>query len=768
MPGKYNCPMNPPEKKKNARARRPDDSQPKPKPARAAKPGDSSVVGSLGRNPLVARYAAERRWVNYRLVEREGKTTKIPVGPTGANASSTNPDDWSTYREARARSGQVGIVFTPAKTLLGIDLDGCLGAGGILGPDREAIAELILEADTYTEVSPSGKGLHLFLALPEPLDLAANRSGKFECYTAGRYFTVTGVPFGEARPIRDVAPEEALRLLALLGYPWGKDGAEAPAVAQSALPWSPLDDRQVVERMSSAKGGAKARALYDGDVSEHGGDDSAADLALCARLAFWTGGDAAQVERIWLASPLGQRKKTQARADYRRRTVAAAIAGCKEFYRPPAASTFEAAAEAEIEFLCDRDSKGNPIPITCTENAIRALRLHPDLAGRYRFDAFRNLYETRDRATGGWRPLEDNDATVTQSALAVRFPEVFGRFGKQQAYDALVAVAREATYDSAADWVRGLAWDETARLGTWLASTYGCPDDEYHRAVGANWLKGLVMRLTRPGCKFDHVLVLEGPQGSRKSTSLGVLGGSWHVETTMSVDSKDFFMQFQGKAIVEFSEGEVLSRTEVKKMKAIITVQSDKYRPPYERVSQDFPRRCVFAMTTNQEEYLKDETGNRRWLPVRLVREAADVEWLAANREQLFAEAYHRVAVLGEGAHEFPREATLAAQASRKIHDPNADLVVDWYEGLDVYRKGMGVTVAMAVREALNGGFSSGSISRAEEMAVAGVFADELGLEKRRGSAFGARSIRWYQPGAAAPVQPALEKTALDRELDGF
>src|ERR1019366_5023328 len=116
----------------------------------------------------------------------------------------------------------------------------------------------------------------------------------------------------------------------------------------------------------------------------------------------------------------------------------------------------------------------------------------------------------------------------------------------------------------------------------------------------------------------------------------------------MSTDNKDFFMQFQGKLFVEFSEGETLNRTETKKMKAIITTQFDRYRPPFGRSSQDFPRRCVFAMTTNQEEYLKDETGNRRWLPVRLVKKTADTEWLAENREQIFAEAYHRVITLKE------------------------------------------------------------------------------------------------------------------------
>lgn len=725
----------------------------RPKGRRGSATPETPGRGERAASPLVDRYGAERRWVNYKLVPREGKTTKVPVGPTGRNASSTEPEDWSTYPEARARSGQVGIVFTPAKTLLGIDLDACYGAKGIVGPDREAIAELILEADTYCEVSPSGTGLHLYLALTEPLALQANRSGKFECYTEGRYFTATGVPYGEPREIREVAPEEAERLLAILGYPWAR--AEAAAPVAPPPQGGALDDAQVLASMFAAKGGAEARAVYGGDLSKFKGDESAADLSLCARLAFWCAGDAAQVERIWLASPLGQRKKTQTRADYRARTIAAAIAGCKEFYRPPAARARAEAAEAGFEFLCAPNAKGVPIPVTCTENAIRALAGMPEFAGRLRFDAFKGSTEVRE-PSGAWRLVEDNDAVVAQSALAVRYPDVFGRFGKQQVYDAMAAVARANTVDTAADWLRGLAWDGEARLGVWLAKAYGCPQDDYHRAVGENWMKGLAMRLTRPGCKFDHVLVLEGPQGSRKSTSLAVLGGAWHVESVAGTESKDFFMQFRGKAIVEFSEGELLSRTEVKRMKAIITMQSDTYRPPYERSAQDFPRRCVFAMTTNQDEYLKDETGNRRWLPVRLGQPKADVEWLAANRDQLYAEAYHRVAVLGEPAYEFPEEATRLAQAARVVHDPNAELIADWFTAeLKPQDRINGVTVHQVYRDALHGGFTGKPMTKGDEMAITGVLKEHLHLVARREMRNGIRVVRYYQAGVAPELAEA-------------
>src|ERR1019366_4581729 len=249
---------------------------------------------------------------------------------------------------------------------------------------------------------------------------------------------------------------------------------------------------------------------------------------------------------------------------------------------------------------------------------------------------------------------------------------------KDMVGDAIRLISRENQFDSAIDYIKSLKWDKTNRLDSWLHDVYGVSKNEYHTAVGSNWLKGLVKRITQPGCKFDYVLVLEGEQGTKKSTSLGILGGDWHVETVMSTDSKDFYMQFQGKAIVEFSEGETLTRTEVKRMKAIITTQVDKYRPPYEALSQDFPRRCVFAMTTNQSEYLKDETGNRRWLPITLLKEA-DVEWLRANRDRLFAEAYYRLTTENETVHEFPLLATADQQAARRLDEPYTEDICRWY-----------------------------------------------------------------------------------------
>jgi predicted P-loop ATPase len=330
--------------------------------------------------------------------------------------------------------------------------------------------------------------------------------------------------------------------------------------------------------------------------------------------------------------------------------------------------------------------------------------------------------------------------------------------------DAMTKVSKEHAIDSARDYIAGLTWDGVARLDTWLCSTYGVANDEYHKKVGANWLKGLVKRIVEAGCKFDYVLVLEGEQGVKKSTSLHVLGGAWHAETTMSTDTKDFFMQFAGKAIIEFSEGETLSRTEVKRMKAIITMQSDRYRMPYERATLDFPRRCVFAMTTNQTEYLKDETGNRRWLPVKVVLPEADIEWLRANREQLFAEAYHRVHNLKETLYEFPKEEMERAQNERMVHDANEDLVASWYYNeLRIEEREAGITIKKVYDECLHRSMPMKPMSKYDEMQIAFIFS-RIGLTKKREMVGGARATRYFPKEMSTPSEyEAIKKQEQDR-----
>lgn len=714
-------------------------------------------------------FGSEKRFVTWKLETRKDKTTKLPYSVNGKLASSTDPKSWSTYDEVKERFENIGIVFTPEKDLLGIDIDHCLKGTNINHDEKEKIAELLIEADTYAEISPSGEGLHLFLKLSDPLTLEGNKKLPFELYTSGRYFTITNNPYKEEKPVRTVSSEEAKKILSIIGYPWKKE-KKVRALLPSTD--SNLPDQALLEKMFRSKNGLEIQKLYEGDTSAHKNDESAADMSLCSHLAFWTKKDASQMERMWLASPLGQRKKTIERKDYRDRTISNAIASCKETYTE---STYNKnASDDELDLLYTTSREKEKIYTQNTENMCRILRKHENFKGRLRYDTFKNILEIdvsgepHQSSLGmKWRMIEDNDAVTYQTKIQVLFP-CFGKVGKDMVFDAMIKVSKENRIDSAADYFKSLVWDGEARLDEWLTLTYGTPSDAYHKAVASNWLKGAVKRAIDPGCKFDYVLVLEGPQGSKKSTSLYILGGAWHVETTMSTDNKDFFMQLQGKLFVEFSEGETMSRTEVKKMKAIITTQVDRYRPSYGRFTEDFPRRCVFAMTTNQEQYLKDETGNRRWLPVSVVKEEADIAWLEENREQLFAEAYHRVTKLQETIYEFPKEATLAAQNQRQIVDENADLVGDWYYNkLTQPDRDKGITVHEVFQKCLNGGFNSRPLDKYSEMKITNILKNSLRLVKRREMQEGFRAWRWFNPNAPLDAEVNREMT-VDEIMETF
>lgn len=701
-------------------------------------------------NPLITVYGKQKRWVNWRGIKRGDKITKIPYSINGRAASSTDIKTWATYKEVLAKDPEhIGIVFHD-RDMLGIDIDRCVNEGQIDHKDKDAIRELLKRANTYTELSPSGNGLHLYFALSQPVSLVANRHESFEAYTEGRYFTVTGTSFGVRKDVRTIDEIEVLELLKLIGYPWTK--AVTPPKAKEIAPDTPKPSTpgpsllvsEIIERMFDASNGEDIEKLYNGDISAYEDDASRADMAMLSHLAFWTQRDAEKMEAIWMASPLGQRPKTQTRADYRNRSIKAAIDRCTEVYRPESRGTSSVGIEDEeldLLYMITRDKEGRKKKVFYknTENISRVISRHPDFEGTFRFDEYRNIIDRK--VHGVWRNMEDWDAVDIQTKISVMFAD-FANIGKEMVYDAIIKVSYDNTVDTGADYLKSLTWDGTPRLDDWLHFAFHTPKDEYHKKIGANWLKGMVKRILFPGCKFDYVLVLEGEQGIKKSTALLALAGNLgHVETTMSTETKDFFMQFLGNAIIEFSEGETLSRTEVKRMKAIITVQIDKFRAPYGRAVVPHPRRCVFAMTTNQTEYLKDETGNRRWLPV-AVKGVANIEWIEQNREQIFAEAAARV-LKGESTWEFPEEEMTRQQNLRRIQDPNSDGLVNWYMRLTDHKRDEGVTVEQAYREAMNSGFS-GTITRVIEMGISDVLRTVLLLEKRRGMIGGIRQTKWY------------------------
>lgn len=290
---------------------------------------------------IPAALLALPNWLAWKLQEREGKPTKVPFSPiTRHFASSTDAATWGTFDQAaafalRTKANGVGFVFTNTP-LCGIDLDHCIDpASGEI--DAWAL-EIVRHFDSYTEVSPSGTGLHIFVqgTLPgggrKRKVAGSHPDAAIEVYDHGRYFTVTGRMLSsasEAVEARQVELDE-----------WHAATFKAPepeaGPAVVPVPAVPVNvaDAELIELAKNARNGSRFAALWAGDTSGNGGDDSAADLALCNDLAFWTGKDPVRMDALFRQSGLMRPKwdGRRGKETYGQWTIRKAIAGTGDTY----------------------------------------------------------------------------------------------------------------------------------------------------------------------------------------------------------------------------------------------------------------------------------------------------------------------------------------------------------------------------------------------------------------------------------------------------
>ncbi|WP_276253132.1 hypothetical protein [Halomontanus rarus] len=296
---------------------------------------------------------ARDQWVCWREVIRDGKPTKVPIDPeTGSFASSTDERTWSDLETARTYLGTgdadgLGFVFTDSDPIVGVDLDDCRDPEtGQSGVDAKAIIDCL---ESYTEVSPSGTGYHVLLCgnLPE----GRNRRGKIELYDRARFFTVTcehvsGTPTAvcdrqsQLEAVHDEYVQESVT----------RTDTQREDCVGTEPEESTLSDSELLEKAMAASNGDKFERLWNGNTAGYD-SQSEADMALCCLLAFWTGGDRAQLDRLFRRSGLAREKWDEVHyadgSTYGDRTVERAIDTTSEFYEPRAQSDSERSEETQ-------------------------------------------------------------------------------------------------------------------------------------------------------------------------------------------------------------------------------------------------------------------------------------------------------------------------------------------------------------------------------------------------------------------------------------
>lgn len=711
--------------------------------------------GKLDFAAVPAAMRDRRQWLVWRFEQREGdkKPRKVPYYASGARRHG----DQGSERDRAALVGfeeacnavvaggysGIGFAFLPGDGLIGIDIDGAIDTA--TGEIAERAANIIQACASYTEYSPSGRGVHIIVA-GETETFKSNAIG-LEVFCGRQFFTVTGVPYPGAPPdVRPIDEKVLARLKRTVDAAKGRTrSSPAPAPAEvdgrakveSALAFISADcgyEEWIEIGMAiHAELGSGAFAVWDTWSAKSAKYPGSKALQGHWR-SFEPGGGITGATIFKRAMEAGWRPP---RAERKRGQNDPPLPDDKGAYTPrPAGAGEEAIGD---DWRAGLLSKRGEI-VACLANVFDILSHSPEWAGVVAFDEFaqRTVKLKAPPFAGGvvgeWDSSDD-------SQTAMWITRAFGVTpSSAMVAEAIEVLARANPIHPVRDWLKCLPpWDGVPRLDDWLTDFLGVAKSEYIMRVGRFFLLGMIARVMRPGVKFDYCLVLEGRQGKGKSSALALLGGEWFGDTDLDLHNKDSMSALRGKWLYEFAELGSVTRAEASKQKSFLSRQIDEFRPVYGRREIRCPRQVVFAGSTNDWEWNKDPTGGRRFWPVDC-EEDIDLEGLRAVREQLFAEALHRFEANERfwPTPEEQRELFDPEQLKREQQESLIDALHDW-----VYVQVADFSVADAAIKGLD--LDASKLTRDLQTRI-GIALRKLGctkVEKRNGM------IRyWYQPPA--------------------
>ncbi len=679
---------------------------------------------------IPAELANRQQWLLWKFEAKEGqaKPGKIPYYVQGGRRAGGQGDDRDrqrlatlpVVRRAYERGGWsgIGFAFLPDDGLIGIDIDGAIDLA--TGAITERCASIIKACNSFTEYSPSGKGVHIIVQGTT----TTNKSNDIglEMFCGKQFFTFTANRYpdtpAEVQPIE----EGVLKRLHKTIDDAKQAAADAkrppaakprPASTSAAQPeGSGGDDFKRVNELAMASLPAWVPSLFNHAIVKGGGyrvtskalgRDLQEDLSINPEGIVDFGvadmGDAKQGKRTpidlvmewlpaakpadalhWLAQRIGieltkpepRKPKPKATPEAKKPTAPAPAGGGEggggdgEDYAGDLGVLFE-------QLVLHRGK-----PMDCRENVMYCLQHDPELYGLVKQNDFTHLLE-RSRATpwgapaGEWN--EEDDLMLGEYLLRVHR---LGVKATSTLRNGVLMAARSAKYNPVLDLIHAQEWDGIKRLDHWLTDVYEIEERPYTQLIGRCFIMGMVNRALHPGCKFDYMLIIKGEQGLKKSTAFRALAYPYFTDNAIRMGDKDSLMAMQLVWIAESAELESLNKSETTQIKQFLSAQEDMFRPPYGSQLIRAKRHSVNVGTTNADTFLKDATGDRRFWPLEVQLVNEDV--LLNIRLQLFAEALHR---LKEGERYWPTK-----QEERELVFPEQEpfkRTDTWEDKIDVY-----------------------------------------------------------------------------------
>lgn len=324
-----------------------------------------------------------------------------------------------------------------------------------------------------------------------------------------------------------------------------------------------------------------------------------------------------------------------------------------------------------------------------TAKNVELILTHGEWHGTLAYDAFGNTevikgplpWRQPERLGRSYEPWLAADDKRLRHWLA----KTYDIGGKDMIQNAFTEVAYSHTFHPIKSYLEATPWDGVPRAESIFIDYLGAANTHYTHQVTRKMLLAAVSRLYRPGCKFDQMLVLIGPQGAGKSSLLAKLGCEWFSDSLKTFENKEAGEHLQSGWIFEISELSAMKKAAIEEVKAFLSKTEDRYRVAYDRVVSDFPRKCVFFGSTNSRGFLKDASGNRRFWPVDVHPEKAKYDHWDHLTDDVISQIWAEVLTWFRGGEslQLDTEAALAAEEEQQGHletDPREGMIAEWLD----------------------------------------------------------------------------------------